>query len=64
MKVTLEFNLPEEREEYEQAINAGKFEGIVDRARQYVRARLKYEELTNEQIEVLEKVQEVLYEQS
>ena len=57
MKAQLIFTLPEEREEFENAVNAGKVFGAMSEFREWIRGQLKYgsEDLD---IKTLEKVQD------
>jgi len=50
MKATLEFELPEEKEDFEMASNAYKYRMALTDFDNYLRAKLKYEELPNESI--------------
>ena len=42
MKATLEFTLPEEREEFETAVNAGKHRSLLDDVLKVLRNEVKY----------------------
>lgn len=42
MKAKLEFTLPEEREEFETAVNAGKHRSLLDDVIQLLRNEVKY----------------------
>lgn len=44
MKATLEFTLPEEREEYEQATSAHKYLAVLLGLAEWLRSELKYQE--------------------
>lgn len=56
MKSILEFNLPEDRHEFETAIHAVKYISALDDIQQYIRSKLKYEENTDREIEILEHI--------
>lgn len=53
MKAILEFNLPEEREEFELAQRAGKAEAIITDIWQLLRQKTKYEDQSTIDIEDL-----------
>jgi hypothetical protein len=56
MKAKLTFDLPEEQEEFNDAINGSAFKSVVWELDQYMRSELKHGELTGD---VHEKVQEI-----
>jgi hypothetical protein len=63
MKATLEFNLPEDQEYYEEASNGTKYSIALFEFDQYLRTQVKYnEQLTDEQYKVYEEVREKFYE--
>lgn len=64
-KAILEFNLPEEREEYQDAISGAAFIGAIQEFDNELRAIIKYgdTEYTEQQIEVYRKVREMLHAQ-
>jgi hypothetical protein len=47
MKATLTFNLPEEDHEYSNAVDGSKMRSVLWDLDQWLRAKLKYEELTD-----------------
>ena len=49
MKATLTFNLPEENHEYSNAVDGSKMRSVLWDLDQWLRAKLKYEELTDGQ---------------
>jgi hypothetical protein len=57
MKATIEFNLPEDQTEFEIATNANKYYSALFKFQQYLRNKLKHQELTTEQEAVVEKIQ-------
>lgn len=61
-KVTFTFNLPEEREELELAQKGPHLSSVLDDLDNYLRHKLKYETLTEEQYAVYEDVRKKLYE--
>ena len=56
MKAKLIFNLPEEQEEFNDAVNGTSFKSVVWELDQYMRSQLKHGELTDD---VHDKVQEI-----
>lgn len=62
-KAILEFNLPEEREEYEDAINGAKHSLIASELDEYLRQQLKYNnQLTEVQIDTYQAIRDKLCE--
>jgi hypothetical protein len=62
-KVTLEFDLIEEREDMEAALNGWKLKMMVWDLDQHLRSELKYNnKLTGETYEAVEKIRERLHE--
>lgn len=62
MKATLEFNLPEENEEFEMKINAGKYYCALEDLREFLRSKLKHGDLPPETEAVYEEVREKFYD--
>lgn len=60
MKATLEFNIPEEQAEHYCAIKGADMLNVLFQLRIKLRGMLKYDELTNEQYEIVENIQEYL----
>jgi hypothetical protein len=56
MKAKLIFNLPEEQEEFNDAVNGSAFKTVIWELDQYMRSQLKHEDLPDD---VHEKVQEI-----
>ena len=55
MKAILEFNLPEDQPEFNNAIKGGDWKHVCWEMDQYLRKRVKYDDgLTEEQLEVYE----------
>ena len=55
MKAILEFNLPEDQPEFNNAIKGGDWKHVCWQMDQYLRQRVKYDEgLTEEQLEAYE----------
>ena len=61
-KVTIEFNTIEEKDELELCINANKWYNIVWDYNEYLRSRLKYDELSDDAYKAIEEVREKLHE--
>lgn len=62
MEAILKFNLPEENDEFNSAINGSAYSSIVWELKQYLRSQLKYENLSSDADEALEKVKEKIFE--
>lgn len=60
MRVILEFNLPEEREEYLMATQAGEMSCALSDIKNYIRSRLKYEDPGSEATKDLEHIRELI----
>ena len=60
MKAKLEFNLPEDQAEHYCAIKGADMLNVLFQLRIKLRGMLKYDELTNEQYEIVENIQEYL----
>ena len=57
MKATIEFNLPEDQTEFDIATNANKYYSALFNFQQYLRNKLKHEDLSEHDILVLEAIQ-------
>lgn len=64
MKVTIEFNLPEQQEEYEDFMNGVKWKHVVREIDEYMRETLKWnsENLSTEQLEEVKGIRGMLVE--
>ena len=63
MKATLEFNLPDEQLEFDNAVNGWRWSSIVWELDQHLRSQIKYnDKLTEEQYKVLQEVRDKLHE--
>lgn len=49
MKAALQFDLPEEREEHRAALDGWKWKSVAEQMDNYLRNRMTYEDLTDEQ---------------
>ena len=63
MKATLEFDLPEDRVEFEVASHAMDYRGALEEVDSYLRARLKHERLTKSASDALELVRQRLHDE-
>lgn len=61
-KVTLRFNLPEEKEEYEAAYNGARVASIIEELDNYLRAKTKYGELPDETHDIYQEIRDKLWE--
>ena len=61
MKATLEFNLPEEQAEHYCAIKGADMLNVLWELRAELRGMLKYGELTDQQYEIVDKIQDFLF---
>jgi hypothetical protein len=62
MKATLTFNLPEEDHEYSNAVDGSKMRSILWDLDQWLRAKLKYEELTDGKYDAFKETRDHLRE--
>lgn len=64
MKAILEFNLPEEQVEFDEAINGVKWQFIVGRLDKYLRNKTKHSDdtMSDDTLNALEKIREKLHE--
>lgn len=64
MKGILEFNLPEEHEEFQIAVNAMDYRNAIVEMLEDLRRKIKYEEdrYTKEELKVIETIREKFYE--
>ena len=58
MKVTIEFNLPEQQEEYEDFMNGAKWKYIVRELDEHMRGKIKYHDM-NMSLTQFDTVQEI-----
>lgn len=61
MTATLQFNLPEEQEEFDHAVKGTQWRIVVEDMSNWLRAKLKYEELTPEQDAAYEEARKHLF---
>ena len=62
MKATLEFNLPEDQEEFDCAVKSTKMFFALTEIKNELRAIWKYEELKENQFEMVERIREKFFE--
>jgi hypothetical protein len=60
MKAILEFDLPEDNHEFQNATQGAKMKSVLWEMREYIRHRLKYDEYNYDQFEVLNACQSKL----
>jgi hypothetical protein len=60
MKAVLEFNLPEENHEFANATNGSKMRSVLWELDQWMRAKLKYEELPDGQYDAIKQTRDQL----
>ena len=61
MKANLEFDLPEERDEFKTAIEGYKYRLCLSELDTFLRNKLKYEDLSDEEFDAFEKTRTELY---
>jgi hypothetical protein len=62
MKATIEFNLPEDKYEYDLANKSSSLLSCLMEFEQEIRKIYKYEDLKENQLEIVEKIREKFYE--
>lgn len=60
MKAVLEFNLPEENHEFANATNGSKMRSVLWELDQWMRAKLKFEELPDGQYDAIKQTRDQL----
>ena len=60
MKATLTFNLPEDEDKYCDAVNSSKMHSILWDVDQWLRAKMKYEELSDGQYDAFKETRDHL----
>lgn len=61
-EITWKFDLSEEGDEFQEAFNGSTYHGILIDFAQYLRDQMKYEELSDQEYEIYEKIKEKFYE--
>ena len=62
MKATLEFNMPEDQAEFDFAVQGGKMYSALWDISQELRKLWKYEELSEEEFKIVERIRDKFYE--
>lgn len=62
MKATLEFTLPDERSDHQDAVDGTRWRMVVWDIDQYLRNRIKYEELPEPVVKVLQELRDTIRE--
>lgn len=62
MKATLEFNMPEDQVEFDFAVHGGKMYSALCEISQELRTLWKYEELSDEEFKMVEKIRDKFHE--
>lgn len=62
MKATLEYILPEDQDDLNMAISAPRMHAAISSFLEYLRQKIKYEDLSEEKEEIYEEVRTKLYE--
>jgi hypothetical protein len=60
MKAVLEFNLPDENHEFANATNGSKMRSVLWELDQWMRGKLKYEELPDGQYDAIKQIRDQL----
>jgi hypothetical protein len=63
MKAILEFNLPEDLESHNMALNGVKYNGVIESVIVHIRQKLKYIELTSKESDLLRDIQNLIREE-
>jgi len=63
MKSVLEFDLPEENDDFLSAINGWKYNAIIFDLQNWLRSKYKHEDLTEQEYDLIEKIREYIAEQ-
>jgi uncharacterized protein HemX len=62
MRATLSFKLPEESEEHQTCLNGGVYKSALQELDNWLRAKLKYENLTDETSKAFQDTRDQLHE--
>ncbi|MEY3311609.1 MAG: hypothetical protein RL348_942 [Bacteroidota bacterium] len=63
MKAILEFNLPDDQDDFQDAVNGQKWRLMVWNFDQHLRSQIKYnDKLSEEQYKVYEEIRDMLYQ--
>ena len=61
MKAILEFNLPDDQQEFDLAVKAREMSHALNDVRNYLRSRVKYEEMPAEKWETCDEIYQEFY---
>ena len=64
MRGTLSFNLPEEKDDFKLATNAGAYSCALLEMGNFLRSLVKYRELTEEQRTIVEEIREKYFQET
>lgn len=56
MKAILEFNLPEDEEEFSNAVKGADYKSAIHNIKDYIRTIWKYQELTEDQYKIVDEI--------
>jgi hypothetical protein len=62
MKAIIEFNLPEDNYEYNITNNASKYLSVLFDYDQWLRSKLKYDDVSGEELEIIQKCRDMLHQ--
>lgn len=62
MKAILEFSLPDDQDLYEMTTNALQYYSFIHAMNEYLRGEIKYQEHTEEEFALLEKIRDKYFE--
>lgn len=62
MKAILEFNLPEDREDFDLAQNGNRYSCVIEELDNFLRAKIKYEDLPEDKEAIYREIREKLHE--
>jgi hypothetical protein len=61
-KISMIFNLPEDKDEYAAAYNGQKYLTVLDELDNFLRSKIKYQDLSEEQYEIYSSIRSKLWE--
>jgi len=62
MKITMDYDLPDDDPEFEMAINGAKYYNVLDGVIEHLRLTIKHSEAPEQKIEVYEEIQGLIYD--
>lgn len=61
MKANLEYDLPDEREEFEMAVNSVKYYSKLIKIKEFIRTKIKYgDELSSETVSLFQEIRQMI----